>query len=602
MALRVWIAIVTASLCLASGFPDFDVRNVELPDPKTHFRMPSYKSRAEWLARKDQLRKQILSAAGLLPMPAKNPLRAMILKTHDRGDYSIQVVLLETFPGYYVGGNLYRPLHLKGPAPAVLIPHGHWKGGRLENLPSYSVPALGINLARQGYVAFAYDMAGYNDTRQTPHDFSGWQEDLWSFHPMGLQLWNSIRAIDYLESLRDVDSKRIAMTGASGGGTQTFLLTAVDDRIRYVAPVNMVSAYMQGGDPCEEAPGLRNGAFNVEFAAMAAPRPMLVVSSTRDWTRHTPIEEFPAIRKIYSLFGAASVVHNVHIEAEHNYNRESREAVYRFFAENLHPERPNLKDQDVDVPPDSEMLAFSRNEPVPNLPGFDEVFERWRASSVLQMQSVTDVGQLRESLSYALGAVWPAHVDSRRSGERIVLTGTGAGDRVTGRWFPGKGKAVLVVHPLGVLAGVHMNVTEEARKAGRPVLVLEPFRNSPTRAARQQADTYFLSYNRTDASLRVQDILTALAFLKAQVRGTPEVVGLGEAGPWTVFAAAVAPVRIDVLADLDGFGGSDEDFRNRFYVPGIQRSGGLMTALRINNHTRAAFETNPQQTTGPGVE
>jgi dienelactone hydrolase len=100
----------------------------------------------------------------------------------------------------------------KSPAPAVLIPHGHWKHGRTEDLPSYSVPALGINLARQGYIAFAYDMVGFNDTRQTPHSFGGWSETLWAFNPMSLQLWNSIRAVDYLQSLPDVDGHRIAAT------------------------------------------------------------------------------------------------------------------------------------------------------------------------------------------------------------------------------------------------------------------------------------------------------------------------------------------------------------------------------------------------------
>lgn len=595
MMLRVGFVTIAAALCLPAAVPDSDPRNVEIPGHKTHFRMPSYKTREEWLARKEELRKQILSAAGLLPMPARTPLHAMVLKTHDRGDYSIQVVLIETFPGYFLGGNLYRPLHLKGPAPAVLLPHGHWKGGRLENQPSYSVPALGINLARQGYLAFAYDMAGFNDTRQTPHDFAGWREDLWAFHPMGLQLWNSIRALDYLESLHDVDPKRIAMTGASGGGTQTFLLTAVDDRVRYVAPVNMVSAYMQGGDPCEEAPGLRHGTFNVEFAAMAAPRPMLLVSSTRDWTRRTPSEEFPAIRRIYSLMGAGSDVGNVHIDAEHNYNRASREAVYRFFAAHLRPERASTADADVEVLPEAEMLAFAKGEPVANVAGYGEVFERWKVAAILQAQSGTDIQQLREALRFALGAAWPARVESRRSGNRAVLSGTGSSDRVSAVWHPGKGKPVLVVHPQGFEAGLRMNVTSEALGAGRPVLVIEPFRNSPVRDQRQRVDTWFLSYNRTDAALRVQDILTALAFLKQEGRGTPELVGFGDAGPWSIFAAAVAPVPVDVLADLDGFGGSDDDFREHFFVPGIQRAGGLMTALRITNHLRTVIQADRER-------
>src|SRR5690242_10887303 len=130
-------------------------------------------------------------------------------------------------------------------------------------------------------------MVGYNDTKQTSHGFGGKSEDLWRFLPLGLQLWNSIRVTDFLEALPDVDASKIAATGASGGGTQTFLLTAVDDRIAVSAPVNMISAIMQGGDACENMPGLRIGTFNVEIGAMMAPRPMLMVSATGDWTKNT---------------------------------------------------------------------------------------------------------------------------------------------------------------------------------------------------------------------------------------------------------------------------------------------------------------------------
>src|SRR6202162_1040257 len=147
---------------------------------------------------------------------------------------------------------------------------------------------------------------------------------------MGLQLWNSIRAVDFVSSLPEVDAGRIAATGASGGGTQTFLLMAVDDRIKVAAPVNMVSAIMQGNG-CEEAPNLRVGAFNVMFGAMMAPRPLLMVSATGDWTRNTPKEEFPAVQGIYKLLDSAQNVESVQIDYSHNYNRDSREAVYTFF-------------------------------------------------------------------------------------------------------------------------------------------------------------------------------------------------------------------------------------------------------------------------------
>ncbi len=534
-------------------------------------------------------------------MPVKAPLRPKIIRRLEYEDYSIEVFLIETLPGYYLGGNLYRPAGKKLPAPAVLIPHGHWKRGRLEDQRSYSVPALAINLARQGYVAVTYDMVGFNDTQQTPHSFGGWAETLWSFTPMGLQLWNSIRVVDYLQSLSDVDGRRIAATGASGGGTQTFLLAAVDDRIGYAAPVNMVSAYMQGGDPCEEAPNLRLGTSNVEIAAMMAPRPMLLVSSTHDWTRHTPNEEYPAIKQIYELYHARDNVQNVHIDAEHNYNRQSREAVYQFLAAHMQPnhEAKIITEEEYSVPPDDELLAF----PKPGdrgLEGYAQVFETWKVESSLQTQEHFDQGAQRDALRNAMAAEWPPQVESAVGGNRIVLGRPGKGDRVNGYWTPGRGAPALIVHSEGINAALRTETAAQLLRAGRPVLIIEPFRSDPTRKQREQSDSYFLSYNRSESADRVQDILTSLAFLKNQYSGRTELIGISDAGIWCIFAAAIAPIPVDVIADLNGFGGSDEDFRDRFFIPGIQRAGGLNTALKLLNHFRGIL---PAQTSAqmPGA-
>ena len=222
--------------------PPFDSRNVDIPDTDTHFqpkafwRYASHGALDQWEERKRHLRGQIFSAAGLDPMPEKTPLNPRFVSRMERGDYSIENVLLETLPGYFLGGNLYRPLGRKGRFPGVLLAHGHARNGRLENTHLASPPSFGISMARQGYVVFSYDMVGWNDTKQTIHEFGGPRETLWAFGPLGLQLWNSTRVLDFLQSLPDVDPERIAMTGWSGGGTQTFLLTAVDDRVKVSLP------------------------------------------------------------------------------------------------------------------------------------------------------------------------------------------------------------------------------------------------------------------------------------------------------------------------------------------------------------------------------
>jgi len=388
-----------------------------------------------------------------------------------------------------------------------------------------------------------------------------------------------------------VDGNRIAVTGASGGGSQTIFLTAVDERVKVAAPVNMVSAYMQGGDPCEEAPMLRLNTSNVEIAAMAAPRPMMLISCTQDWTRHTPVEEFPAIRHVYELYGRARDVENVHVDAEHNYNRQSREAVYRFLAENFKPNltAAQLVDQDITLPPDDEMLAFAKGDLPPGTSNSDEVFQSWRVIARLQTETGTSLADLKDALRDVLGADADPAIESGALAGQITISRIGRHDRVNGYWTPGRGTPVLLVDPTGWESALKSALAKEILASGRPLLIVDPFRPNRARTDHERFDKYFLSYNRSDDAERVQDILTGLAFLRARTKAKAEIIGLGKAGVYALFAAAVAPVETSVMADLHGFSGSDEDFRDHFFVPGIQRAGGLNTALRLVKNLRAAI-------------
>ena len=157
-------------------------------------------------------------------------------------------------------------------------------------------------------------------------------------------------------------------------------------------PVNMISDSMQGGDPCEDAPGLRFGTFNTEIAAVIAPRRMLVVSSTRDWTKHTPYEEFPAIRGIYELYGRGNRLLSVQVDAPHNYNKESREAVYRFFGEHMLGQRdPSaLKDREFQPEQDEDLLVLKDGKTLPNALNYEGLFESWKQIARRQSEAATD--------------------------------------------------------------------------------------------------------------------------------------------------------------------------------------------------------------------
>jgi dienelactone hydrolase len=565
--LRPLTAIAAACLGAQAQIPAQDTRNTNIPNTDTHFVPRIYKTLAEWEARKQALRKQVLSAAGLLPLFPKNDLHPQIFGRVDNRDCTIEKVLLETLPGYYLAGNLYRPLKAPPSAgfPAVISPHGHWTYGRLENTDIASIPARAINLARQGYIVFAYDMVGYNDTIQTPHDFGDKPVE---------QLWNSIRAIDFLENLPGVNPQMIGATGASGGATQTFLVSAVDDRIKFSAPANMVSLIMQGGGLCENAPGLRLDTNNVEIAAMMAPRPMILSAATGDWTRNMLTEEFPAVRGIYALYGKADNVESFYQDAPHNYNKPNREATYAFFGKHVpgEPGASSLKERPIRMEPLQNMMVLHNRKLPDNAISFRQLFDQW--SRLAQEQTANR----RERLTAALGAEWPEHVLSEGEGERIVLGRPGKGDRVPAIWVKGSNPPALVVHPNGAEAARNDPAAAQLIKGGRAVLFIDAFQTGSAVAPRDRSVKMFLTFNKTEDANRVQDILTALAWLNQS--GT-RLIGLGKSAVWCEFAAAISPVPVDLQADLAGFHGADDDFVKDFFVPGIQRAGGLRAAREL---------------------
>ena len=368
-----------------------------------------------WELRAKDLQLQLNVSQGLWPKPELDPVKPSIYGKVEKDDYTIEKVTFESLPGLFVTGNLYRPKKTEPGKllPGVLCPHGHWANARFYEAPKAEVKQLlatgaeryetaarnhiqarCVQLARMGCVVFHWDMLGYCDSQQInfdrAHRFAKQpaetelKEDGWLlFSPMaeghcqsvpGLQTLAGQRAVDMLLSLGDVDPKRIAITGASGGGTQSFIGAALDPRISLAFPAVMVSTGMQGGCTCENSCWLRVGTGNVEMAGLIAPRPMGLTAAD-DWTRTMPKDGFPELQKLYGLFGAEKKVAlfpAVHFG--HNYNHVSRVAMYGWVSEHfgLGFEKPVLE-RDFELAEGPQLTVWDAAHPQP---ASGEEFER----------------------------------------------------------------------------------------------------------------------------------------------------------------------------------------------------------------------------------
>lgn len=580
---------------------------------------PEIGGKAAWEARAAEIRTRALASCGLLPMPEKTPLDAKIFGRVEREGYSVEEVVLQTMPGFYLVGNLYRPLGQgDGPFPAMLNPHGHWSNGRLVDNADGSIAARCVNFAKRGIVAFAYDMVGYNDTRQVKHTFAQAPENqLDSINLMGLQTWNSIRALDFLEALPGVDAKRLSCTGESGGGTQTFMLGVVDSRLQSQAPIVMVSHSMQGGCLCENAPLLRVDHSNMEYSAAAAPRPQMLVAATGDWTSKTMEVEGPAIASVYKLLGAPGSFRHAIFDFPHNYNKTSREAVYAWANEWLlgaaradkSEELPYLKEPDAellawdgkDLPPDAlneaaltaawrarnqRRLEADRRGAARNPAAFDAIYRPlWRHSLLVAEPSADALAEHFDSVKS----------DNGRKVERVTLGRKGVGDQLP-LWMvsPAQGQpefVVVLVGPEGKSAVMDGdgNLTPRAGRilgAGGAVVGADLFltgelADAGVSAQRDHFKNYFTTHNRTDLQERAQDIATVVAYARARHKGA-KVALWASAGSasWALLAAPAAEWQV---VDAAGFDESDAaqllDRAN--FVPGYRKLGGVATALTL---------------------
>jgi dienelactone hydrolase len=477
-----------------------------------------------------------------------------------------------------------------------------------------------IHWAELGAVVFMYDMVGYNDSKEFGHEFLNDRLDRWGISLPTLQTWNSIRALDWIGTLPDVDPARIGCTGASGGGTQTFLLTAIDDRVKFSAPVVMVSENFQGGCVCENAAGLRIGTDNVEFAALMAPRPMKLVGATGDWTKNTLTKVVPPIQSVYAMLGRPGDLQAEVFDFPHNYNQTSRNAVYPFLADRLLPgENASTDEGELKVESAETLATFNDENPRPadaKTPAEMEAFliemktrqldslkpgddpTLWQASAML----------LREALRVRIGIKNPAPSELAE----IEVRAGNAGEATVRHWFVGRqareeqipvtalqpakpnGATTIVMSPHGKAGLFRPNgepspLAKALLERGQTVIGFDPLLigesvDPSSYQVRRPDVVHFETYNPALPIDRLQDLATVLAWARSR-DGVRQVnlVGQGNSGPLVLLALPLFEGIGRAAVDLHEFdyGDGSAMVPRSLDVPGVLQFGGLKTAAAL---------------------
>ena len=636
---------------------------------------------ASWHARAEKLRHRILVATGLWPMPNKTPLNAVIHGKSVRDGFSVEKVYFESLPGHYVTGLLFRPTDQEqAKRPGVLCPHGH--GGRMQShsdaelasqlkqgaehfAESGRTPKIArcVQLARMGCVSFIFDMLGYEDSLQITYeiahrhqnarpeeldnDKSEWiffspEADLRCQSIMGLQTWNAIRALDFLESLPDVDPNRLAVTGGSGGGTQSILLGAIDQRIKVSFPNGMVSTSMQGGCYCENCNFLRVDSGNVELAALFAPRPQAMTAAD-DWTKEMMQDGYPQLQWLYAMLGDQNDVYcRPMLHFKHNYNYVTRATMYQWMNKHLDLGLDDpVIEQDFIALTDQESSVWNQEHPAPTEVGIDherrvcnwldtqsqailgsletnskESFQKYKQLHGEAWEVIFDQGLPRATQWTELGSTKINSVQLTRALVSCAERGTEIPTLVVQNqhaqeaaivWTTQVGKASAFENDgrpsaaLQELLDQNMTVIlpdliGQGEWAGKSQKATLPRMVDDNRS--YSAFTY--GYNRTLSAERCSDILTVIAAVQTHLLGdkaTSPLALLGGEGSaaWSVPAAAIAGSTLSHATLItNGFRFGDiRDYKDEYFVPGSVKYGDVpsLLALRAPHATTIIGET-----------
>jgi len=310
-------------------------------------------TKQQWVSRQKTMRERILKCIGG-EFPAKRPLNPKTTGYIKRDDYTIEKVIYETLPGYYVTGCLFIPHDGKAKKPGLIFCTGHTRGAFRAKTYQHEI----LNFVKKGFVVLSYDPIGLGERKQyynpslgksmvgiatSEHSFVGAQCFLTGYSLARYYIWDGIRAVDYLLTRDEVDPERIGITGVSGGGTQTAYIGAFDDRLIAAAPERYITSFQRliqsiGPQDAEQNfyKGLEKQIEHADLLEQRAPNPTLVVSTTRDYfsiqgARETARE----VERVYEIFGKPENFSMIADNAEHDSTVKNRERKYAFFMKHL---------------------------------------------------------------------------------------------------------------------------------------------------------------------------------------------------------------------------------------------------------------------------
>ena len=555
--------------------------------------MPRFSTLQDWEKRRETLLTRISATAGLYPPLEASPASVTSFEPQEGSGYTVRRVVLKTSSGLSVEGDLYRPLADKTTGlPAVLLAHGHKPKGRFTHDEYFSQRAFARHLAQHGIVVYSYDMIGYNDSLEFEHVDLGPEAALWGITLMGLQTENSRNALDFLLAQQGVDPSKVAMVGWSGGGTQAYLLAALDQRIKVSVPAAVVSRTVQDTCACGCAPNFRLDTSSGELAALAAPRPMLLVSA-EDFTWETPTYIFPAIQRIYGLYDASEKVENAHVDLIwHNFNQQSRQAVYSFLALQF---GLTIDPTESDQPFVDEALLRAGK---PQKATAAEILATRKTQVELALKSWQDA-PYRSLYNVAFPLQWPAKVLVHRSeGEKVWVGRRGREDLIPLQLRERPGDSLLTV--LLTENGIQEASSISAGFQGS-LLMLDPLgRGARPKRAKLPAENPFC-YNLTDTLEGLQDCLTAIAYAYQKGYRQVKVVGHGKAGAWALLLSPLIPHSHQVVADIEQLPQSDQELVEHLYIPYFRRLGGFPTSILLSRAETITLRGSQNQESGKAL-